>query len=152
MILRVASDCVRAAYFGHFDLLVVHFDMDSTLPYEFVRGEQSDRWIEINSRIERTLESLPNAHRSSQLKIVLMTPREATESWLAWGNENESGLKWERKDRHHLKRRLFGNPPRGMVQKAEVLVKELIAQMETNSDLPVTLRWFVNELSRQESN
>ena len=52
--------------------------------------------------------------------MALMTPSQATEAWLSWGREDESGEKWERKDRHNLKRRLFGNP----------LVPELIAQME----------------------
>ena len=35
VIRSVASDCTRAAYFGHYDLLVVHFDMDDTLPADF---------------------------------------------------------------------------------------------------------------------
>ena len=45
---------------------------------------------------------------------------------------------------------LFGNPPRGMVAKAETLATELIAQMEANDDWPMTLRWFVNELTMRK--
>ena len=76
-----------------------------------------------------------------------MSPSQATEAWLTWGRENEAGRLWEHRDRHHLKRKLFGNPPRGMVAKAEILTDELIAQMEANGDWPVTLRWFVEELT-----
>lgn len=127
-------------------MLVVHFDMDDTLPDRFVLAEQSDRWIEISSRINTTLASLPEAHRSSQLKIVLMTPREATDAWLTWGLKDESGPKWEFKDRHQLKRDLYGDPPRGMKDRAAILADRLIVQMQQNEDWPVTLRWFFDEL------
>lgn len=147
VILRVASDCVRAAYFGHFDMLVVHFDMDDTLPRGSVRAGQSERWVEISSRITRTLSSLPEAHRRSPLKIVFMTPREAMDAWLSWGVEDGSGHGWELKNRHELKRKLYGDPPRGMTEKASGFVNDLIAQMQENKDWPVTLRWFVNELT-----
>ena len=76
-----------------------------------------------------------------------MTPSQATDAWLSWGREDEAGRLWEHRDRHDLKRKLFGNPPRGMVAKAETLATELIAQMEANDDWPMTLRWFVEELT-----
>ena len=147
VIRRVAADCTRAAYFGHFDTLIVHFDMDDTLPGGFTDATQSSRWNDIRSRMTTTLAGLPEAYRTSELKMALMTPSQATEAWLSWGREDESGEKWECKDRHDLKRRLFGSPPRGMEAKAEALVPELIAQMEANDDWPVTLRWFVDELT-----
>jgi hypothetical protein len=147
VIQRVAADCTRAAYFGHFDILIVHFDMDDTLPGGFADATQSSRWNDIRSRITTTLASLPEAHRTSELKMALMTPSQATEAWLSWGREDESGRKWEHKNRHDLKRRLFGNPPRGVVAKSEALAPELIAQMEANDDWPRTLRWFVDELT-----
>ena len=81
-----------------------------------------------------------------------MTPSQATEAWLSWGREDEAGRQWEHKDRHDLKRNLFGNPPRGMVAKAETLATELIAQMEANDGWPVTLRWFVDELTMRKGN
>ena len=144
---RIAADCARAAYFGHFDLLVVHFDMDDSLPDGFHDAAQSSRWGQVRSRIATTLSRLPDAHRTVELQTVLMTPSQATEAWLSWGHENETGRLWEHRDRHHLKRKLFGNPPRGMVAKAELLTDELIAQMEANDDWPVTLRWFVEQLT-----
>ena len=144
---RIAADCARAAYFGHFDLLVVHFDMDDSLPSGFMDPYQSSRWSQIRSRIASTLTSLPEAHRTAELRTVLMTPSQATEAWLSWGREDQAGSVWESEDRHDLKRKLFGNPPRGMVAKAETLATELIAQMKANNDWPVTLRWFVDELS-----
>ena len=147
---RIAADCARAAYFGHFDLLVVHFDMDDSLPGGFNDAAQSSRWSRIRSRIATTLSSLPEAHRHAELQTVLMTPSQATEAWLSWGREYEAGRLWEHRDRHDLKRKLFGNPPRGMVAKAETLATELIAQMEANDDWPMTLRWFVNELTMRK--
>ena len=62
-----------------------------------------------------------------------MTPSQATEAWLSWGREDEAG-----------------RPPRGTVAKAETLTTELIAQMEANDDWPMTLRWFVNELTMRK--
>lgn len=144
---RVASDCMRAAHFGHYDLVVVHFDMDDTLPADFTDPAQSSRWNQIRSQMTTTLSSLREAYRTSELKMALMTPSQATEAWLSWGREDESGRRWEHRSRHDLKQKLFGNPPRGMVAKAEALAPELIAQMEANDDWPRTLRWFVDELT-----
>ena len=93
--------------------------MDDTLPADFADAAQSSRWYEIRSRMTTTLASLPEAYRASELKIVLMTPSQATEAWLSWGREDESGRNWERRNRHDLKQKLFGNPPRGMVAKAQ---------------------------------
>ena len=147
VIQRLAADCVRAGYFGHYDVLIVHFDLDDTLPEGFSGAAESSRWNEIKSQMGATMATLPEAYRASELKIVLMTPSQATEAWLSWGREDESGPKWEHKDRHYLKRKLFGNPPRGIVAKADALATELITQMEANGDWPVTLRWFVDELT-----
>ena len=92
----------------------------------------------------------PRSTSTAELQTVLMTPSQATEAWLSWGREDEAGRLWEHKDRHDLKRKLFGNPPRGTVAKAETLTTELIAQMEANDDWPMTLRWFVNELTMRK--
>ena len=54
-ILRQVSDFVRAAHIGHYDLLVVHFDMDDTLPDGFTYARQSTRWIDINSICESAI-------------------------------------------------------------------------------------------------
>ena len=142
-ILRQVSDFVRAAYFGHYDLLVVHFDMDDTLPNGFTYARQSTRWIDINLRVGNTLASLTHPSRRTKLKIVLMTPRRAVEAWLSWGLNNQSGRKWEDRDTRILKRQLFGNPPRRVPEQTELYARDLIAQMQKNDDWPVTLRWFV---------
>ena len=92
----------------------------------------------------------PRSTSNRRLQTVLMTPSQATEAWLSWGREDEAGRLWEHRDRHDLKRKLFGNPPRAMVAKAETLATELIAQMEANDDRPVTLRWFVDELTMRK--
>lgn len=101
----------------------------------------------IKTRIDKTLADLTGAQRRDGLKIVLMTPRRAVEAWLSWGRKNESGRMWEGKHTRNLKRELFGNPPRRVVKKTERLALDLIAQMHENDDWPVTLRWFVDELS-----
>lgn len=150
IVYRLIGEFVRAGHFGHFDLLVLHFDLDNTLPDDFTNVSQSPRWNEIQSRIDETLTKLPTAHRNVELKIALMTPCKATEAWLAWGREDDKGRKWERKDHHTLKRQLFGEPPRRLVEKARVLVSELTNQMEANDDWPATLRWFVDELAKHQ--
>ena len=124
-------------------MLVVHFDMDDTLPDGFTYARQSTRWIDINLRIGNTLASLTHTSRSAKLKVVLMTPRRAVEAWLSWGRNNKSGRMWEGEDTRILKRQLFGNPPRRVPEKAGVYTRDLIAQMHKNDDWPVTLRWFV---------
>lgn len=145
-ILRQLSVCVRAGHFGNYDLLVVHFDMDDTLPAGSTHPDQSNRWREIKSKVDSTLDDL-RQHSRARLKIVLMTPTQATEAWLSWGRDNESGRKREGMDRRVLKRQLFGEPPRGVVKKAQTLASSLIGQMRGNDDWPVTLKWFVDDLT-----
>ena len=139
----MVSDCIKRGYSGNYDILVIHFDMDDTLPDGFTFARQSTRWIDINLRIGNSLAGLTHPSRSTKLKIVLMTPRRAVEAWLSWGLNNESGRKWEDGDTRILKRQLFGNPPRRVPEKTELYARDLIAQMQKNDDWPVTLRWFV---------
>ena len=54
-------------------------------------------------------------------------------------------------DRRSLKRALFGNPPRHTAKKTEALAHSLIDQMEENDDWPITLRWFVDDLTAPSS-
>jgi hypothetical protein len=145
---RLIDVFVRAGQFGHYDLLVVHFDLDDTLPRNFTSLSQSKRWTGIQTRIIDTLASLPSANRLIPLKTLLMTPCRATEAWLAWGREGGSGRTWENADRRDLKRRLFGDPPRQLVEKSHVLASELIAQMGGNEDWPMTLKTFVDDLRK----
>lgn len=140
---RMVPDCIKRGYSESYDMLVIHFDMDDTLPNGFVRADQSRRWRDIKTRIDKTLADLTGAQRRDELKVVLMTPRRAVEAWLSWGRKNESGRMWEGKHTRNLKRELFGNPPRRVVKKTERLALDLIAQMHENDDWPVTLRWFV---------
>lgn len=144
---RFASDCVRAGHYGRYELLVVHFDMDDTLPDGATHPDQSSRWRDIMSRIDATLNNLLRGRLRIKLRVVLMTPKQATEAWLSWARDNESGRKRERMDRWALKRELFGDPPRSVVKKAQTLAGGLIGQMRENDDWPVTLRWFVDDLT-----
>ena len=140
---RMVSDCIKMGYSGSYDMLVVHFDLDDTLPDGFIRADQSKRWHDdIKTRIDMTLADLTGAQRRDELKIVL-TPRRAMEAWLSWGRNNKSGRVWEGGETGTLKRQLFGSPPRRVPEKTELYTRDLIAQMHRSDDWPVTLRWFV---------
>jgi hypothetical protein len=145
---RLVKVFVRAGHFGHYDLLVVHFDLDDTLPVGFQEVSQSPRWNQIHSQIRDTLALLATAHRSVPSRTSIMAPCRSTEAWLAWGREDESGRKWEEVDRHNLKRKLFGDPPRNIIDKSARLAVELIAQLDANSDWLRSLRTFMDDLSQ----
>jgi hypothetical protein len=59
---------------------------------------------------------------------------------------NLDGPKWEREDRHTLKRKLFGNPPRKLIEKATAYASRLIEQMKVCEKWPRSLRAFQNAL------
>lgn len=86
--------------------------------------------------------------REEELRIALMTPCQSTEAWLAWGLEDKDGREWEKRDRHLLKRRLFGDPPRSLVKKSEILVTHLMAQMKAHDKWPRSLRNFMSQLEQ----
>ncbi len=147
---RLIDTLARAAYFGHYDLLVVHFDLDDTLSGDFHHVGESPRWATIKSEIEATVENLPSADREGPLATILMAPCQSTESWLIWGVEDENGEKWERFHRHKLKRRLFGDPPRGLMEKTRLIIDNLTIQMDGNSAWPRSLRSFVESLEESK--
>jgi hypothetical protein len=140
---RLMPDVVRAAYYGFYDLLVVHFDLDTTLPAGFQCVVESPRWQEIRSLIDATLASLPDIRRPGPLVAVLMAPCQSTDAWLTWGRDNAKGRDWEARSRHELKHRLYGLPPRKIVEKSRKLVEELLAQMQASDQWPQSLRDFV---------
>jgi hypothetical protein len=148
VVFRLMDAVVRAAHFGHYDWLVVHFDLDDSLPPEFRKISESPRWQEIQTRIHETLTDLPLAGRPQELQVFLMAPCQATEAWLAWGIENADGERWEKQDRRALKRRLFGNPPHGLVDKSLRIVRDLVHQMEVHRKWPRSLRDFIDEMGR----
>jgi hypothetical protein len=146
VVLRLLPQIVRGAYFGHYDLLVVHFDLDSSLSPPFREVNQSGRWQEIRSNIDMVLSQLKPIGRESPLHSCLMTPCQSTDAWLAWAEENGVGESWEEQSRHELKHKLFGNPPRQIRKKAEALAGKLIAQMSSNASWPKSLVNFVEGL------
>jgi hypothetical protein len=56
------------------------------------------------------------------------------------------GKHWERKDRKELKERLYGQPPRGVKEKAAIYVTQLLSRMKTSPDWPLTLLHFADQL------
>ena len=148
VVMRLLKDIVRAAHFGHFDLLVIHFDLDDTFVDAHQHVTESKRWLEIRKEIDDLLlNQLKNkGDRTAPLQAVLMAPAQSTDAWLRWALMDGDGKKWEKKDRHALKREVFGNPPRKLIQTATVLADRLIVQMTECQHWPRSLRDFQGAL------
>lgn len=147
VVLRLLPDTVRAAHFGFYDLLIVHADLDDTLPAGASTVQESPRWRELESLLTATLVSLPNCNRPKPLLWTLMTPDQSTDAWLCWGCEGGNGREWERKSRHDLKARLYGTPAIGMVQQARGFTQSLLAQLAGNPHRPLSLGEFIADLA-----
>ena len=143
---RSVENVVRAAHFGHYDMLVLHADMDNTLSSGFRHVSESSRWADLSAKIDSCLGSLPPASREQPLIAVLMAPVPTTDAWLAWGRDNKDGPAWESKERHHLKQLIFGTPPRSITKTTAALADVLIEQLKANEDWPISLRSFVDGL------
>lgn len=148
---KLLPDTVRAAHFGFFDLLIVHFDLDDTLPAHSLSVRASSRWEAIDKAIPATLTTLKGwqqVSRTGPLRHLLMAPSQAMDNWLAWGQEGGNGRDWERKSRHDLKSKLYGKPPIGMIEKAMQYTPSFLQQMDNNTDWPLSLREFWDALSQ----
>ena len=55
---RSIPTVVRAAYFGYYDILIVHFDLNATIPPNYTSVQNSERWQQINNRIHETHNTL----------------------------------------------------------------------------------------------
>lgn len=143
---RSISLCVKAAHFGHYDVLVIHFDLNNTLSPGFKSVKDSKRWQDADERLQETMKSLPSADRERQLVTIFMTPCQSTEAWTDWGLHGGDGQLNERKDRKLLKRELYGNPPLGICDKTREYVPKLAAQMDSNDEYPISLREFMSNL------
>jgi hypothetical protein len=144
---KLLTDIVRAAHFGHFELLVVHFDLDDTWPEPCEHVEESERWLEIRKEVDNLVAQLRNIPgRASPLHTIFMAPAQSTDAWLRWALMDGDGRKWERKDRHTLKRELFGNPARKLVEKASVYADRLLVQMKECNQWPRSLSDFHSAL------
>jgi hypothetical protein len=141
---RLLTDIVRAAHFGHFELLVVHFDLDDTFLDVHQQVGESERWLAMRNEVDDLLTKLltNTAGRKAPLHVVFMTPAQSTDAWLRWAVLNRDGKRWESKGRHTLKRELYGNPPRGLVRKCVAYVDRLIQQMVECGQWPRSLRDF----------
>ena len=137
---------LRAAHFGHYDLLIVHFDLDDSLSGNFRTVTESTRWKDLAACAEQVLSALADAGRVCGLRLAFMAPCQSTEAWLAWAVENEDGAQWETVHRRELKKKLFGDPPRGLVSKAEALAEQLTARMDSGEVWPRSLRDFFSHL------
>ena len=145
---RALTATVRAGHQGLFDLLVVHFDLDGSIATNFQSVAESIRYQRVRAKIDEAVGTLPFRAGIGPLKTVLMTPAQSTDSWIAWGRENKDGRKWERKSRHELKRKLFGDPPRGVKEKSAPLANGLVSQMRSNPQWPISLREFIEDLRK----
>lgn len=145
---RLLTDIVRAAHFGHFELLVVHFDLDDTLLDIHQHVSECERWRDIRKDVDDLLTNkLTNTRgRKVPLYVIFMTPAQSTDAWLRWAVMNGDGTRWEKKDRHTLKRELYGTPPRGLVKKSVAYVDRLVQQMVECHQWPRSLRDFQDAL------
>src|SRR5579859_7168085 len=75
-----------------------------------------------------------------------MAPAQSTDAWLRWALLNGDGKKWEQKDRHGLKREIYGIPPRKMLERAKAYASRLLVQMGLCDTWPRTLRDFHDAL------
>ena len=110
---RSVATLVRAGHYQLYDALVIHFDLDDTLPDGYRQISESQRWQEVNELATKTLAQLGEVPRDLPLQLVYMAPRESTEAWLAWGKHNEDGGQWERKNRHSWTTTIPGRPACG---------------------------------------
>lgn len=146
VVLRACELVARAAHFGHFDVLIVHFDLNGSLLGGPFDPNQSQRITKVSSEIRRTLSLLPAADRLSPVKVALMAPLQSTDAWLAWASISPS-IDWEKRERSQVKRTLFGSPPRGLIVKAQGYATKLVDRLGTDLEgAPPSLQHFLRSL------
>ncbi len=149
-VIKLTPAIVRAAHFGIYDILVIHFDLNGTLKSLPSKSpSDSPRWKEIDSFAMTTLNNLEMLPaRPHILRIAYMAPRESTEAWLAWGKNGHAGESWEGMPRQTLKEGLFGSPPIPSKQVVLSLADAILTQMDINSKWPLSLSAFIESLNR----
>lgn len=147
---RSITTITKAAHFGGFDLLVVHFDLNGSAAVRSVDCVlRSPRHVEIREAIANAQANLqPVAQRPTPVNVALMAPAPTTDAWLSWGTTGgKSGPSFEQMNRHTLKSSLFDSPPVAVVEKTNQMIEPLEQSMESSeSDWPHSLRCFVNQL------
>ena len=145
---RSTKTVARAAHFGHYDLLVVHFDLDDSLVSDPFDPTRSVRIQAIRDIIEQTFDQLPAAGRSCRSRCSLMAARQSTDAWVAWGSAGGIGCEWEKKDRRQVKAMLYKSPPRNMIEKATEYAPGLLERMRTEAhdQWPASLLAFFQSL------
>jgi len=136
----------RAGHYGCYDAVVIQFDLDDTLSHRQDKHPfYSQRWQDIHKVVHDTLYQLPPEIRQHPLRVVLMAPCQSTDAWLWWGMIGGDGKSVERKHRHDLKAKLYGSPPRRIVDKAKSYVEQLVTRMQSadRSSWPDSLIAFV---------
>jgi hypothetical protein len=144
---RLMTDVVRAAHFGFYDLLTVHFDLDDTLPSGARSVAESPRWQGIQTILVSTIPTLRDCNRPAPLRAVLMAPCQSTDAWLCWGIEGGEGTHWEARSRHDLKAKLYGRPPLMIIERARTYTQTFLDQLNKNSNWPSSLREFWTNLA-----
>jgi hypothetical protein len=147
VVLRTLPTLLRAAHFGHYDWLVIHFDLDDSLPGTgSVEVEMSPLWQHVRDESTAALNALsPASGRTAPVRLALMAPNQSMDTWLLWGCNGGHGPSLERLSRHTLKEALYGKPPRKMKEKAVEYAEQLIAQMQNNDAWPASLKFFANQ-------
>jgi hypothetical protein len=148
VVMKAVPNVVRAAHFGYYGILVIHFDLNGT--HNISRDQDvtiATRRIEVEKIIVETKKELRSIPRAYDTSILLATPCQSTDAWLCWGNEGGKGVEWEKIERHSCKTRLYGDPPRSTTEKALQYVPNLISRATQESEaMPISLRTLLSEV------
>lgn len=147
-VLKATPQIIKAAHYGLFDIVVIHFDLDSTLRNGDLRNlSASDRWVAFWDKAKAEIARLNEVPaRRERLKYVLMTPHESVEAWLAWGAAGGNGTSFELMARKTLKTGLYGDTPFPTDQQISELTQSLIQRLSRDRQWPLTLRRFIHDL------
>ena len=147
---RAVPNLVRAAHFGYYDLLVIHFDLDDSVNTDIGMDiSASPRWQEIEQAVADGRSNCRPIMRVRDVEVVFMAGCQSTDGWLCWGRDGGDGRQLERMSRHTTKEMLYGRPPRSVTDKAKGFTQQLITRLDTQDDKwPVSLRFFIGQLRR----
>lgn len=151
---RALPTLISAAHCQHYDMLVIHFDIDDSMKPGSHSVKESTRWSTLWDEVSRLKSEAKSkiVGRQEELQVAFMAPNQSTEAWLQWGISGGNGASWEAMNRRELKKELFGDPPRGMRNKTELHIGRLLAQLDTNSQWPPSLRTFIEQISEYHEN
>ncbi|MBI5496666.1 MAG: hypothetical protein HY904_16720 [Deltaproteobacteria bacterium] len=147
-VLRLATDVVRAAHFGGFDLLVIHADADDSPPHQPAHVEARCRVCRLEACVATAMPTLRDIGRASPLRTVVAVPCQSTDAWLLWGRDDGAPTAVEQRHRHDVKRALFGERKSGHEAAALGWVGQLRDRLDRGEMPPEALQRVVLAVRR----